>query len=241
MILSINKYVVYNLKELLKNGYLVVGLLSACIPAIIMTYVILNGSTPFNIKHVSNFYCMLGMLAAVLLPLYAINRDYSTKTISLINNSVGNRKSYVYANCIIALSVGLLYTMIGIVLLLVTKTLGVSGDLKLSYLAGFSVNVFLLVMTYFLFGYLLFLFGVRSGAVYGILTAILLFFPNALANIQGMIHNQFLSKLIENFPGYFYPIMVGSNPLSPLQYSIGCLTLIVLFMTVFKKSEKIEV
>ncbi len=241
MTLSINKYVIYNLKELLKKGYLVVGLLGACVPAIIMTYFILNKSTPFNIKHVSNFYCMLGMLAAVLLPLYFINRDYSTKTISLINNSVQNRRNYVFANGIIALSVSLLYTMTGIVLLLVTKTLGVSGDLKLSFLAGFSVNVFLLVMTYFLFGYLLFLYGVRSGAVYGILTAILLFFPNALANIQGMIHNEFLSELIKNFPGYFYPIMVGSNPLSPLQYSIGCLTLIVLFVVVLKKSEKIEV
>ena len=241
MTLSINKYVIYNLKELLKKGYLVVGLLGACVPAIIMTYFILNESTPFNIKHVSNFYCMLGMLAAVLLPLYFINRDYSTKTISLINNSVQNRRNYVFANGIIALSVSLLYTITGIVLLLVSKTLGVSGDLKLSFLAGFSVNVFLLVMTYFLFGYLLFLYGVRSGAVYGILTAILLFFPNALATIQGMIHNEFLSKLIENFPGYFYPIMVGSNPLSPLQYSIGCLTLIVLFVIVLRKSEKIEV
>ena len=92
-----------------------------------------------------------------------------------------------------------------------------------------------------LFGYLLFLYGIRSGAVYGILTAILLFFPNALATIQGMIHNEFLSELIENFPGYFYPVMVGSNPLSPLQYSIGCLTLIVLFVIVLRKSGKIEV
>ena len=126
------------------------------------------------------------MLTAVLLPLYFINRDYSTKTISLINNSAQNRRNYVFANGIIALSVSLLYTMTGIVLLLVTKTLGVSGDLNLSFLVGFSVNVFLLVMTYFLFGYLLFLYGVRSGAVYGILTALLLFFPNALANIHGM-------------------------------------------------------
>lgn len=241
MTLRINKYVIYNLKELLKNGYLVAGLLSACVPAIIMTYFILNGSTSFNIKHVSNFYCMLGMLAAVLLPLYFINRDYSTKTISLVNNSVQNRRNYVVANGIIALMVSLLYTMTGIVILLVTKTLGVPGDLKLSFLAGFSVNVFLLVMTYFLFGYLLFIYSVRSGAVYGILTAMLLFFPNALFNIQGIIHNKFLSELIENFPGYFYPIMVGSNSLSPLQYSIGCLTLLVLFVVVLKKSEKIEV
>ncbi|MDX8365677.1 ABC transporter permease [Cytobacillus sp. IB215665] len=241
MTFSINKYVVYNMKELLKNGYLFVGLLGACVPALAVAYFILNETTTFNIKYVSNFYGMLGMLAAVLMPLYFINRDYSTKTISLINNSVQNRRNYVFANGIIALSVSLLYIVIGIVLLLVTKSLGVPGELKLSFLAGFSVNVFLLVMTYFLFGYLLFLYGVRSGAVYGILTAMLLFLPNALYIIKGMIHSEFLLKLIENFPGYFYPAMVGSNPFSPLQYAIGSLTLFVLLGVVLKKSAKIEV
>jgi ABC-2 type transport system permease protein len=241
MTISINRYVIYNLKELLKNGYLAAGLLGACVPASIMAFVILNGSTPFNIKHVSNFYCMLGMLAAVLMPLYFINRDYSANTISQINNSVENRRNYVFANGIIALLVSFLYSVIGIVLFKATKMLGVSGDLEISFLAGFSVNVFLLVMTYFLIGYLLFLYNLRSGAVYGILTALLLFFPNALASIQGMIHNGFLSEIIENFPGYFYPTMVGSNPLSPLQYSIGCLTLVVLFVAVLKKSERIEI
>ncbi|AGX02554.1 MULTISPECIES: ABC transporter permease [Bacillaceae] len=241
MTISIKRYVAYNLKELLKNGYLAAGLLGACVPALIMGFVILKGGTPFNIKHVSNFYCMLGMLAAVLMPLYFINRDYSARTISLINNSVKNRRNYVFANGIIAISVSFLYAVIGIVLFQAAKMMGVSGDLELSFLAGFSVNVFLLVVTYFLIGYLLFLYNFRSGAVYGILTAILLFFPNALASIQGMTHNGFLSKIIENFPGYFYPIMVGSNPLSPLQYSIGCLTLAVLFMAVLKKSERIEI
>lgn len=240
MILRVDKYVVYNLKELLKNGYLAVGLLGACVPAVIMAYYILNAATPFNIKHVSNFYCMLGMLTAVLLPLYFINRDYSAKTVSLINNSVQNRRNYVFANGIIALAVSVLYAVTGSVLLLVTKALGVSGDLTPVFLAGFSVNISLLVITYFLFGYLLFLSGVRSGAVYGILTALLLFLPNALSTIQGMIHNRFLLAWVENFPGYFYPVMVGSNPLSPLQYFIGCLTLIVMFAGVLKKSEKIE-
>ncbi|AZB42220.1 ABC transporter permease [Bacillus sp. FJAT-42376] len=240
MILRINRYVIHNLKDLIKSGYLFAGLIAACVPAIVMTSFILNGNKPFTIKHVSNFYCMLGMLAAVLMPLSFINRDYSAKTISLINNLVQNRRNYVLANGFIALSIGLLYTMTGIVLLLMTKLLGVPGDLKISFLAGFSVNILLLVMAYFLFGYLLFLYGLRSGAVYGILTATMLFFPNALANAKGLIENKFLSELIENFPGYFFPIMVGSNPLSPLQYTIGLLTFIVLFAVVLRKSGRIE-
>ncbi|WP_102029153.1 ABC transporter permease [Salirhabdus sp. Marseille-P4669] len=241
MTLRINKYVIFNLTELVKNGSLIVGMLAACVPAITMTYFILNGSTTFTIKHVSNFYCMLGMLAAVLLPLSFINRDYSTKTISLMNNTIQNRRNYYFANCIIALSVSLLYAMTGIVLLLVAKTLGVPGDLDPSLFVAFSVNVLLLVMTYYLFGYLLFLYNVRSGTVYGILTAMLLFLPNALFNIQGLIHNDILLDWIENFPGYFYPIMVGSDSFSPLQYSIGVFTLSVLFVVILKKSEKMEV
>ncbi|ENH97650.1 hypothetical protein J416_04371 [Gracilibacillus halophilus YIM-C55.5] len=241
MIFNIKNYVSYNLKELFKKGYLVLGVLAALVPALIISYFILTGTTSFNIKHVSNFYCMLGMLAAVLHPLYLVNRDYSSKTASLINNSKQNRKNYVLANVVIALFVSLLYVAVGIVLLLVTKQLGVPGKLEVSFLLGFSANVFLLVLTFFLLGYILLLFGVRSGAVYFILTAMLLFLHNILINVIESTQREFLSGLIENFPGYFYPVMVGSNPLSPLQYFIGCFTLIVLFLLVLKKSEKIEI
>ena len=241
MILNIKNYVNYNFKELTKRGHLAVGVLGALGPALLVSYFIITANTPFNIKHVSNFYCMLGMLAAVLHPLYFVNRDYSSKTISLINNSKQNRKNYVLANVVIALVVSLLYVALGIGLLLVTQQLGVPGELKVTFLLGFFVNVFLLVLTYFLFGYILLLYGVRSGAVYGILTAMLLFIPNILANILESTHNKFLSGLIENFPGYFYPVIVGSNPLSLLQYFIGCFILIVLFVLVLNKSKKIEI
>jgi ABC-2 type transport system permease protein len=241
MVLDIKNYVSYNLGELFKKGYLFVGVLGALGPAILISYLILSGTTSFSIKHVSNFYCMLGMLAAVLHPLYFVNRDYSSKTISLINNSKQNRKNYIVANVVIALIVSFIYAALGVVLLLVTKQFGVPGELKISFLLGFSSNVFLLVLTFFLFGYILLLYGVRSGAVYGILTASLLFFHNILANVLDSSNNAVLSNLIENFPGYFYPVMVGSNPLSLLQYCIGGLTLIVLFVLVLKKSERIEI
>lgn len=241
MVIDIKNYVSYNLSELLKKGYLFVGVIAALGPALLISYFILSGKTEFTIKHVSNFYCMLGMLTAVLHPLYFVNRDYSSKTISLINNSKQNRKNYVLANVVIALVVSLIYAAIGIVLLLITKQLGVPGELKSSFILGFSANVFLLVLTFFLFGYILLLFGFRSGAVYGILTASLLFFHNILGNVLESSHNTVLSNIIENFPGYFYPVMVGSNPLSFLQYSIGFFTLIVLLALVLKKSQRIEI
>lgn len=241
MILSTKKYVAFNLKELLVKGNLIIGVLAALGPAILMSYYILAvDNTSFYIKHVSNFYCMLGMLAAVLHPLYFINRDYSSKTISLINNSKQNRKKYVWGNITIASIISLIYAIIGIVLLLVTKKLGVPGELEATFLLGFFVDVFLLVLTFFLFGYILLLYGVRSSAVYVILTALLLFIHNILGNILGATQNGFITALIKNFPGYFYPVMVGSNPLSPLQYTIGFITLIIFFYLVFKKSERIE-
>jgi len=241
MILSTKKYVAFNLKELLIKGSLIIGVLAALGPAILMSYYILTvDSTSFYIKHVSNFYCMLGMLAAVLHPLYFINRDYSSKAISLINNSKQNRKNYVWGNIIIASLISLIYATIGIVLLVVTKQLGVPGELEATFLVGFFVNVFLLVLTFFLFGYILLLYGVRSGAVYVILTALLLFIHNILGNILGAVQNDFLTDLIENFPGYFYPVMVGSNPLSPLQYTIGLITLVIFTYLVLKKARKLR-
>lgn len=241
MILSIKNHVFYNISELFKKGHLVVGLLAGIVPALIIVYFILEGNTSFGIKHVSNFYCMLGMLAAVLHPLYIVNRDYSSKTISLINNSKQNRKNYVLANSYIALFVSLLYATVGLLLILVASQLGVPGEIMASFLIGFFVNVFLLVLTYFLFIYVLLLYGVRSSAVYVILTALLLFVHNILSNVLIGTQNKFLSGLIENFPGYFYPVMVGSNPLSPLQYFIGILSLLVLFSLVLSKSSKIEI
>lgn len=240
MVLNIKSYVNYNLSELFKNGFLIIGILCALAPAILVSYLILSDAVSFNIKHVSNFFCMLGMLAAVLHPLYLVNRDYASKTITLINNSQKNRVNYVVANVVIASFVSLFYASIGVLLLIVAKQLGVPGELEASFLFGFLVNVFLLVMTFFLFGYLLILFGLKSGAIYTILTAMLLFFHNILGNIVYNSENTILTGIIENFPGYFYPVMVGSNPLSPLQYSIGVVTLLVLLFQVVRKSKKIE-
>ncbi|PJK16162.1 ABC transporter permease [Chryseomicrobium excrementi] len=240
MVLNIKSYVNYNLSELFKNGFLIIGILCALAPAVLVSYLILSDAVAFNIKHVSNFFCMLGMLAAVLHPLYLVNRDYASKTITLINNSQKNRVNYVVANVVIAFFVSLFYASIGALLLIVAKQLGVPGELEASFLFGFLVNVFLLVMTFFLFGYLLILFGMKSGAIYTILTAMLLFFHNILGNIVYNSENTILTGIIENFPGYFYPVMVGSNPLSPLQYSIGVVTLLVLLFLVVRKSKKIE-
>ncbi|WP_242524600.1 ABC transporter permease [Metabacillus sp. cB07] len=196
MELDIKNYVNCNLSELVKRGHLIVGVLGALGPAILISYLILTGTAAsFSIKHVSNFYCMLGMLAAVLHPLYFVNRDYSSKTVSLINNSKLNRKNYVLANVVIALWVSFIYVTVGIALLLVAQQLGVSGELKISFLLGFSANVFLLVLTFFLFGYFLLLYGVVSGAVYGILTASLLFFHNIMSNVMESTNNVFFFKI----------------------------------------------
>lgn len=74
---------------------------------LLIAYLSIYKSMPFTIKHVSNFYCMFGMLAAVLHPLYFVNRDYSTKVVSLINNSRRNRLHYVISNYILSMLIAL--------------------------------------------------------------------------------------------------------------------------------------
>ncbi|WYJ84990.1 hypothetical protein A5866_000048 [Enterococcus sp. 12C11_DIV0727] len=76
--------------------------------------------------------------------------------------------------------------------------------------------------------------------MYGVLVLFLLFIPNLLSNIVYGYPNTFLSKLLENFPGYYLPITVGSNVFTPLQYIISLITIFVLFAAVFKKSLRVE-
>lgn len=237
---NITSYVSYNLKRLITRGYLSLGLFVSIIPASIMCYFILVNSAPFTIKHISNFYCMLGITAMVLQSIYLINNDFSYNTISLIYNSKKNRLGYILGNIFISIFVGVIFSIIGIILFIISKYLGVPGELNLIFLLGFILDVILVILIYFLFGYYLFLSGFRSGAVYGVLVLFLLFIPNLLSNIVYGYPNTFLSKLLENFPGYYLPITVGSNVFTPLQYIISLITIFVLFAAVFKKSLRVE-
>lgn len=237
---NITGYVSYNLKKLITRGYLPLGLMISILPASIMCYIILVNSAPFTIKHVSNFYCMLGITAMVLQSMYLINNDFSYNTISLIYNSKKSRVGYIIGNIIISIFVGVIFSTIGIILFIISKYLGVPGELETIFLLGFILDVILVIVSYFLFGYYLLLSGFRSGAVYGMLTFFLLFIPNLLSNIVYGYPNSSLSTLVENFPGYYLPIIVGSNLFTPLQYIISLITIFVLFIFVLKKSLRIE-
>ncbi|MBC6308480.1 ABC transporter permease [Listeria sp. FSL L7-1582] len=238
---NIKNYVKLNFLESLKKGYLLIGLIIALTPAIIICYSILKLGTPFYIKHVSNFYCMLGMLVAVIHPLYFISRDYNSKTILLVNNTRKNREKYVIANLILTTIYIVIYIIIGIALLLIASQMGIPGDLDVFFLSDFAINIFLLVLTYYLCSYVLIIYGLKSGAVYLILTAMLLFIPNFLANIIEGVTDKSLRFIIENFPGYYYPVMVASNSLTAMQYVISSVLLLLLLMLVFKKSKYIEI
>lgn len=237
---NITGYVTYSFKKLLTRGYLPLGLMISVLPAAIMCYIILNNSASFTIKHVSNFYCMLGITAMVLQSMYLINNDFSYNTISLIYNSKKNRLGYIIGNIIISILVGIIFSTIGIVLFIISKYLGVPGELETLFLLEFILNAILVIVSYFLFGYYLLISGFRSGAAYGILILFLLFIPNLLSNIVYGYPNSFLSTLVENFPGYYFPIILGSNVFTPLQYIISLITIFLLFIFVVKKSLRLE-
>lgn len=232
---NITGYVSYNLKRLITRGYLPLGLMISILPASIMCYIILVNSAPFTIKHISNFYCMLGITAMVLQSTCLINNEFYYKTISLIYNSKENRLGYIIGNILISIFVGAIFSAIGIILFIISKYLGVPGELEIIFLLGFILDVILVIVIYFLCGYCLFLSGFRSGAVYGILILFLLFIPNLLSNIVYGYSNPFLSAVVENFPGYYLPITVGSNVFTLLQYIISLITIFVLFTVVLKK------
>lgn len=238
---NITGYVSYNLKRLITRGYLPLGLMISILPASIMCYIILVNSAPFTIKHISNFYCMLGITAMVLQSTCLINNEFYYKTISLIYNSKENRLGYIIGNILISIFVGAIFSAIGIILFIISKYLGVPGELEIIFLLGFILDVILVIVIYFLCGYCLFLSGFRSGAVYGILILFLLFIPNLLSNIVYGYSNPFLSAVVENFPGYYLPITVGSNVFTLLQYIISLITIFVLFTVVLKKSLRVEV
>ncbi|SUK92808.1 ABC transporter permease [Staphylococcus aureus] len=236
MILNIKKHVMIHFWELLKRGHLLLWLLITILPPLLIAYLSIYKSMPFTIKHVSNFYCMFGMLAAVLHPLYFVNRDYSTKVVSLINNSRRNRLHYVISNYILSMLIALFYASIGIILLVIVKNFGVEGALTLKFIIGFLFNIILLVTTYFALGYLMVLYRVHIGIIYTILTALLLFIHNIFSNILETIQNENAKKFIENLPIYYYPALVGSKPFSFSQYIIGIIIICLITLWIFTKN-----
>lgn len=236
---SIKNYIMESFKELIMSGRMILGLIIGLAPAVaIAAFILKHPEASFEIKHVSNFYCMLGLLTAVLTALFLINRDFSTNVIFLINNSKRNRIAYVVANFMISIIIATVYAIIGIAACMISSEMGVPGELKTEFLCGFGINLVLLIPSYFLFCYVLLLLGAKSGLVYTLLTGSLLFLPNIFSNILPSMENNLLSKVIENFPLYFYPIYAGSNPMSATQYIIGLVCIVLAMIFVVKRSER---
>lgn len=238
---SIKNYIMESFKELIMNGRMILGLIVGLAPTVaIAAFILKHPEASFEIKHVSNFYCMLGLLTAVVTALFLINRDFSTNAIFLINNSKKNRITYVVANFVVSIIIAVVYAFIGIIACVLASGMGVPGELEIEFLCGFGVNLVLLIPTYFLLCYILLLMGAKSGLVYTLLTGSLLFLPNIFSNILQTIHNDLVIEIIENFPLYFYPIYAGSNPMSSKQYIIGLMCTVLAMTFVVKKSERYQ-
>ena len=205
---SIKNYIMESFKELIMNGRMILGLIVGLAPTVaIAAFILKHPEASFEIKHVSNFYCMLGLLTAVVTALFLINRDFSTNAIFLINNSKKNRITYVVANFVVSIIIAVVYAFIGIIACVLASGMGVPGELEIEFLCGFGVNLVLLIPTYFLLCYILLLMGAKSGLVYTLLTGSLLFLPNIFSNILQTIHNDLVIEIIENFHYIFIRYM----------------------------------
>lgn len=123
-------------------------------------------------------------------------------------NKQKNRMIYVLSNFLYAISVSIIYALNGIVLLVIVSKLGIPGDLGLDFIVAIVVNTILLVLFYFLLSYIFYLYKLKSGLVFGILVALLLFIPNIL------------------------------NTMSISQYLVVITTIILLYFFTLKKSKK---
>ncbi|HHD9256060.1 TPA: hypothetical protein ACOZM5_002133, partial [Streptococcus pneumoniae] len=126
-----------NIRNLYSSGVIYLGLLISFIPPILVTFFILKTQgTSLGIKHISNFYAMLGMLMAVIHANRVISRDFSHNTVSLFYNQQKNRMIYVLSNFLYAISVSIIYALNGIVLLVIVSKLGIPGDLGLDFIVA---------------------------------------------------------------------------------------------------------
>lgn len=181
---------------------------------------------------------MLGMLMAVIHANRVISRDFSNNTVSLFYNQQKNRMIYVLSNFLYAISVSIIYALNGIVLLVIVSKLGIPGDLGLDFIVAIVVNTILLVLFYFLLSYIFYLYKLKSGLVFGILVALLLFIPNILNTMMMNTSNDLFIKAIELLPFYSLPVFVASNTMSISQYLVVITTIILLYFFTLKKSKK---
>lgn len=227
-----------NIRNLYSSGVIYLSLLISFIPPILLTFFILKTQgTSLGIKHISNFYAMLGMLMAVIHANRVISRDFSHNTVSLFYNQQKNRMIYVLSNFLYAISVSIIYALNGIVLLVIVSKLGIPGDLGLDFIVAIVVNTILLVLFYFLLSYIFYLYKLKSGLVFGILVALLLFIPNILNTMMNTSNDLFI-KAIELLPFYSLPVFVPSNTMSISQYLVLITTIILLYFFTLKKSKK---
>ncbi|CVY91240.1 ABC-2 family transporter protein [Streptococcus pneumoniae] len=227
-----------NIRNLYSSGVIYLSLLISFIPPILLTFFILKTQgISLGIKHISNFYAMLGMLMAVIHANRVISRDFSHNTVSLFYNQQKNRMIYVLSNFLYAISVSIIYALNGIVLLVIVSKLGIPGDLGLDFIVAIVVNTILLVLFYFLLSYIFYLYKLKSGLVFGILVALLLFIPNILNTMMNTSNDLFI-KAIELLPFYSLPVFVASNTMSISQYLVLITTIILLYFFTLKKSKK---
>lgn len=115
-------------------------------------------------------------------------------------NKQKNRMIYVLSNFLYAISVSIIYALNGIVLLVIVSKLGIPGDLGLNFIVAIVVNTILLVLFYFLLSYIFYLYKLKSGLVFGILVALLLFISNILNTMMMNTSNDLFIKAIELLP-----------------------------------------
>ncbi len=93
-------------------------------------------------------------------------------------------------------------------LLVIVSKLGIPGDLGLDFIVYFVVYNFVRVLLFFIISYIFYKYKLKSGLVFGILVALLLFIPNILNDDDEYTSNDVYLKACASSPFYSLPVFV---------------------------------
>ena len=229
MTINISSYLKLNLKQILTNGGLIFGIILSIAPSIALSYSILKLGGPFNILHVSSFFCIFGIIVPVILATSSFLKDFHYGTISMVYSTSKNRIRYFISNIIIAALLGGGFGAVGYGTLYVYSKLGVPGILYPSFPLVFILNFILCVVFFTLCSYISAMFFEKTSLVYIVLILAIEILPNLLGTLRLALNNHFLDNIIDNFPFYFLLTYIPSSNLSISQYINLTFFLVILF------------
>lgn len=231
----------YDIKGVLTDWVLYLGLIMSILPAIGIIYSIKEWGGPFDMVQVTYFYTFFGSVLSVITAIRPFVKDLQNNTIVLFMNQTSNRFKYYASKTVSSAFVGFLFGIVGTgVIYFGASYADISMETELYYL----IIIHYILFTLF-YGSVFLAFSTFVKSPIGlIVTAILsiLLLPTLL-EVPLYIDNvpEFVITFITDYlPLNFAPEVIGSHDFSTGQYIsivVWIFLLIVLGMMKMKRTD----